>query len=280
MQSFSDRVVAYLSFNRHRFQAGQSIWAKKCMDEMTFPDEDASILRKIAFVLMLPFTFFNALLPPTTLLGGYPTFFLALGCIGLLTALINDFAALFGCQIGLSDATTATTIVALGTSLPDTMASRIAAQNEATADASITNVTGSNTVNVLLGLGIAWSVSSIYWSLQDGDSEAIAEWRLRVPLSISEEYPNGAFYVPAGDLVFSVILFSCSSVVVFCVLYIQRIIPQPIKDDETSLDETERMLRQLGGELGGPRRKLVASFFVLLWISYIIITSLKSEGLL
>ena len=70
---------------------------------------------------------------------------------GITTAFIGDFAALFGCTVGISDEITAITFVALGTSLPDTFASRTAALNEPDADAAITNVTGSNSVNVFLG---------------------------------------------------------------------------------------------------------------------------------
>lgn len=56
--------------------------------------------------------------------------------------------------------------VALGTSLPDTFASRIAAKNEKTADNAIGNITGSNSVNIFLGLGLPWVFATIYWSTQ------------------------------------------------------------------------------------------------------------------
>jgi solute carrier family 8 (sodium/calcium exchanger) len=54
----------------------------------------------------------------------------------------------------------------MGTSLPDTFASKIAAQNEKTADNAIGNVTGSNSVNVFLGLGLPWVLAAIYWQLK------------------------------------------------------------------------------------------------------------------
>ena len=54
----------------------------------------------------------------------------------------------------------------MGTSLPDTFASRIAAQKEKTADNAIGNVTGSNSVNVFLGLGLPWVLASCYWSMK------------------------------------------------------------------------------------------------------------------
>ena len=53
------------------------------------------------------------------------------------------------------------------------------------ADASIGNVTGSNAVNVFLGIGLAWSVAAIYWALQGQE-----------------------FHVSAGTLAFSVTLFT------------------------------------------------------------------------
>ena len=44
----------------------------------------------------------------------------------------------------------------------DTFASKVAAIQDETADASVGNVTGSNAVNVFLGIGIAWSIAAIY----------------------------------------------------------------------------------------------------------------------
>ena len=60
---------------------------------------------------------------------------------------------------------TAITFVALGTSLPDTFASKAAAVNEKTADNAIGNVTGSNSVNVFMGIGIPWTIAAIYHAI-------------------------------------------------------------------------------------------------------------------
>jgi len=51
---------------------------------------------------------------------------------------------LLGCVSGLSPKTTGIIIIAMGTSLPDTIASRTAALQDDTADAAIGNITGSN----------------------------------------------------------------------------------------------------------------------------------------
>jgi solute carrier family 8 (sodium/calcium exchanger) len=79
-----------------------------------------------------------------------------------MTAVISDLASIFGCLVGLEDPITAITLVALGTSMPDTFASKTAALNEKTADSSIGNINGSNSVNVFLGLGLPWVIATIY----------------------------------------------------------------------------------------------------------------------
>src|ERR1700733_11952955 len=106
--------------------------------------------------------------------SGWLTFFVSLFFIAILTAVVGDVAAIFGCLVGLKDSITAISFVALGTSLPDTFASMIAAKNSKTADDAIGNVTGSNSVNVFLGLGLPWLVAAAYW-----------EWHVsRIPLYI------------------------------------------------------------------------------------------------
>ena len=122
-----------------------------------------------------------SLVPPPSLCGGWLCFFTSLACIGLLTAIIGELASTFGCLIGLKDSVTGTkrtknvsfidayfnffaaiTLVALGTSLPDTFASKAAAIGEKYADSAVGNVTGSNSVNVFLGLGLPWLIATIY----------------------------------------------------------------------------------------------------------------------
>merc|ERR1711881_84459 len=105
--------------------------------------------------------------------------------------------------MGVPDAITAITFVALGTSLPDTFASKAAAVMDEYADASIGNVTGSNSVNVFLGLGLPWAIGAIYWVVSGSNPE----WRERYPEE-STLYPDGIFVVPAGTLSFNVMVFT------------------------------------------------------------------------
>ncbi|RMX45574.1 hypothetical protein pdam_00013109 [Pocillopora damicornis] len=102
-----------------------------------------------------------AIVPPTDIWGGWACFIASIVMIGVLTMVIGDVASHFGCTIGLADSVVAITFVALGTSLPDTFASKVAAVGDEYADSSIGNVTGSNSVNVFLGLGVAWSIAAI-----------------------------------------------------------------------------------------------------------------------
>lgn len=84
--------------------------------------------------------------------------------IGLVTYVVGDVATVLGCSLNIEESVTAITFVALGTSLPDTFASMTAARESEFADSAIGNVTGSNSVNVFLGLGIPWLMGSVYWA--------------------------------------------------------------------------------------------------------------------
>ncbi|XP_068088368.1 sodium/calcium exchanger 1 isoform X2 [Hyperolius riggenbachi] len=78
-----------------------------------------------------------AFVPPTEYWNGWACFIVSISMIGVLTAFIGDLASHFGCTIGLKDSVTAVVFVALGTSVPDTFASKVAATQDQYADASI-----------------------------------------------------------------------------------------------------------------------------------------------
>merc|ERR1712190_221736 len=120
-------------------------------------------------------------------------FFFSLVAIGGTTIVIIDFAELFGCVLGIEDSIVAITFVALGTSMPDLFASRVAAVQDEYADASIVNVTGSNSVNVFLGIGLPWTLSAVYWHIVGPTKEWVKTYGDYVA-----DYPNGAFVVKGG----------------------------------------------------------------------------------
>ena len=89
----------------------------------------------IPFVL-LSLQVFAAFIPPVEWRGGYPALGVALGILGMLMAIVKEVAHMFGCALGLSDLMTGMSIVALGTSLPDTFASQYAAIHDDSAVSS------------------------------------------------------------------------------------------------------------------------------------------------
>ncbi|XP_072546774.1 sodium/calcium exchanger 2b [Salminus brasiliensis] len=177
-----------------------------------------------------------ACVPPTEYWNGWACFIVSISVIGILTAIIGDLASHFGCTIGLKDTVTAVVFVALGTSIPDTFASKVAATQDQYADASVGNVTGSNAVNVFLGIGVAWSVAAIYWAIK-----------------------GERFRVDPGSLAFSVTLFTIFAFICMAVLLYRR---QPSIGGE------------LGGPRGS--RLLTTLLFVGLWLLYILFSSLEA----
>lgn len=87
------------------------------------------VVGKEAFVhfLAIGWNVIFAFIPPRRYLNGWLAFVIALAAIGGCTAIVAEFANLLGCAIKLKPAVTAITLVALGTSLPDTLASKISA---------------------------------------------------------------------------------------------------------------------------------------------------------
>ncbi|XP_056330028.1 sodium/calcium exchanger 2b [Danio aesculapii] len=177
-----------------------------------------------------------AFVPPTEYWNGWACFLVSITVIGLLTAVIGDLASHFGCTVGLRDTVTAVVFVALGTSIPDTFASKVAANQDQYADASIGNVTGSNAVNVFLGIGVAWSVAAVYWAVQ-----------------------GKRFYVDPGSLAFSVTLFTIFAFICMAVLLFRR---RPSIGGELGGPRVSRLLTTL--------------LFLGLWFLYILFSSLEA----
>ncbi|XP_056681455.1 sodium/calcium exchanger 1 isoform X5 [Monodelphis domestica] len=177
-----------------------------------------------------------AFVPPTEYWNGWACFIVSILMIGLLTAFIGDLASHFGCTIGLKDSVTAVVFVALGTSVPDTFASKVAATQDQYADASIGNVTGSNAVNVFLGIGVAWSIAAIYHAANGKE-----------------------FEVSPGTLAFSVTLFTIFAFINVGVLLYRR---RPEIGGELGGPRTAKIL--------------TSSLFVLLWLLYIFFSSLEA----
>ena len=272
VKGIAERAINLLGFSQQTVNMGASSWKDQWVNAFSVvaPDDDDendgeaaapaaneakggimghSVGQWVLHILTFPFKLACAIIPPTNISGGLPCFCMAIVVIGALTALIGDVANLLGCSLGIKNSVVAITFVALGTSLPDTFASMSAAQGDATADAAIGNVTGSNAVNVFLGLGLSWTLGAVYW-LNVG---VTAEWMVRYPQIVDLYQARGTpitigskigLAVPSGDLALGVIVFSINAIICITVLLVRRLF--------------------FGGELGSRMRYPTAAFFVLL----------------
>lgn len=157
------------------------------------------------------------------------------------------------------------------------------------ADSAIGNVTGSNSVNVFLGLGLAWVVASIYWTSQvkmlfffyslqwkffvnceSKDFFSIFNW-LNILIFLYNQntsnevrlifFQGVSFEVPAGSLGFSVVVFTICAIVTLILIVVRRFVGV------------------FGNaELGGPKTpKMISGIFMIsLWLVYVLLASLQT----
>jgi len=181
-------------------------WGQQFRDAFSVGGE-GEVLSPIHYLMhFLTFTWkvIFAFVPPPEYGGGWACFAVALIFIGMLTKMVEEVATLLGCSMGLEKVVTAITFVSLGTSLPDTFASKQAIEEEEYADAAVGNVTGSNSVNVFLGLGLPWVVAACYYTAKDV-----------------------CYIIPSGDLAFSVLVFAiCGVIVLGCLFFLRLGHPQ------------------------------------------------------
>jgi len=118
----------------------------------------------------------------------------------------------------------------------------VAACGDPYADASVGNVTGSNAVNVFLGIGIAWTMAAIYWA------------------AVGKTPEERLFKVKVGNLAFSVTVFSIFALFAITVLMLRR------------------RAKTIQAELGGPKvwKTFSAVIFVGLWVLYVTLAALDS----
>jgi len=248
-KEFKNSVDKMMQKANQSMMVGTSSWWEQFTEAFTVQAEDddeeegeegeekmPSCGDYIMHFLTLPWKLIFALIPPTAIYEGYPTFVVSILAIGLCTAVIGDVAGHLGCFIYLKDSVNAIAFVALGTSVPDTFASKTAAIEDETADASVGNVTGSNAVNVFLGIGIAWTMAAIYWEAQ-----------------------GKTFDVPPGSLGFSVTVFCIEAFLAILILLARR---NPAVGGE------------LGGPKA--IKTVTSGIFVFFWVFYVLISALDA----
>jgi len=245
--SVMSKILLMSNANMDSMRVHNETWAQQFKDAMVVNGgdiENASMGDYVMHLLTFPFKLVFSIIPPAGMGGGWPCFFVSLLMIGIVVIIVSDLADIFGCLVGLQKEVTAITFVALGTSLPDTFASKAAAVNEKTADNAIGNITGSNSVNVFLGIGIPWTIAAIYHAIYN---------------------PEVGFEVKAGALSFSVILYTICAIMGIGLIMARRFLPI------------------FGSaELGGSKWGKYASsaFLVFLWFAYVVLSSLQTYGII
>ena len=83
-------------------------------------------------------------------------------------------------------------------------------------------------------------------------ADSVAGWH------VIDDFPDGAFWVAAGSLNFSVTVFTLCSICAFALLALRR--------------------KRHGGELGGKHKNLVGLALVGLWATYVVFSAMEVYG--
>ncbi|OON16508.1 Sodium/calcium exchanger protein [Opisthorchis viverrini] len=161
---------------------------------------------------------------------------------------------MLGCVAALKTAVTGITLVAIGTSLPDAFASRTAARLDDSADNSIGNITGSNSVNVFLGLGVPWVISAIDATLR-GKQFCVST--------------SGV--CEASMLFLGMALLCLGNLICRRKVRVLSFCPQPLL-----------FFQVFAGELGGPvcSKWISGLGCITLWIIYVLVLSLRAYDII
>ncbi|XP_024369000.1 magnesium/proton exchanger 1 isoform X3 [Physcomitrium patens] len=222
-----------------KMQFLDAIFIEKHVDE-SGKDHSPIAVDCVGHLIILPWRFLFAFLPPPMLLNGWPAFMCALAFITVISCFLIKLANSFGCVTGVSDYVLALTILAVGTSWPDLIASKIAAKHLPTADSAIANINASNCINVYVGTGIPWLLQSFYNKLQ-----------------LDEE-----FRVPSVGIGFSLMLFLVTFVLCQIVVVGRRFIFEG----------------ELGGPRKWAWAS--SFYFIFLWLIFVIFSCLRNYNLL
>jgi K+-dependent Na+/Ca+ exchanger-like protein len=121
---------------------------------------NASCLIKILHLCFLPVTFAFYCTVPDVRLSKYhnmywPSFVLCIVWVAILCFFMVEYGSHAGCLLGINPVVMGLLVLAVGTSVPDTLGS-MAMARAGKADAAIANAIGSNVFDILLGLGLPW----------------------------------------------------------------------------------------------------------------------------
>ncbi|XP_010038221.1 magnesium/proton exchanger [Eucalyptus grandis] len=198
-------------------------------------------LRMLWQSLLAPWRLMFALVPPCQIAHGWFAFICSLTFISGIAYVVTKLTDLISCVTGINAYVIAFTALATGTSWPDLVASKIAAERQTTADSAIANITCSNSVNIYVGIGVPWLINTAYNFIM-----------YREPLRIQN----------AAGLSFSLIVFFSTSVGCISVLVLRRL----------------TLGAELGGPK--PWAWLTSVYLMLLWVIFLVLSSLKVSGII
>ncbi|KNA21464.1 hypothetical protein SOVF_042990 isoform A [Spinacia oleracea] len=223
-----------------------SLWKQQFVDAAMFEHKklESICLRSVRFIwylLLLPWRVMFAFVPPYRIAHGWIAFICSLLFISGIAYIVTKFTDMISCVTGINPYVIAFTVLAAGTSWPDLVASKIAAERQTTADSAIANITCSNSVNIYVGIGIPWLIDTTY-----------NYFAYHEPLRIES----------AEGLSFSLLVYFCTSVGCISVLVLRRLV----------------FGAELGGPRLWAW--ISCGFFMFLWLIFVTLSSLKVSGLL
>lgn len=191
--------------------------------------------------LVAPWKLLFAFVPPYQITHGWIAFICSLCFISGIAYIVTRLTDLISCVTGINSYVIAFTALASGTSWPDLVASKIAAERQKTADSAIANITCSNSVNIYVGIGVPWLIDTLYNYIAYGE-----------PLYIEN----------AEGLSFSLLVFFSTSVGCILVLVLRRIV----------------FGGELGGPRHWAW--VTCAYFMSLWLIFVVLSSLKVSGII
>ena len=112
MKSIANKMANLINADLDAISVVKKTWSQQFHEAMNVNGGDianASTGDYVAHFIAFPWKVLFAFLPPPHILGGWLCFCCSLFVIGILTAIVGDAAAIFGCLVGLKDSVTAIT---------------------------------------------------------------------------------------------------------------------------------------------------------------------------
>lgn len=184
------------------------VWLQQFRDALTLKDHKTRrnsmillrVMRIVWQLILLPWRLLFAFVPPCDIAHGWVAFSFSLCFITGISYVLTKLTDLISCVTGINPYVIAFTALASGTSWPDLVASKIAAERQETADSAIANITCSNSANLFVGIGVPWFINTVYNTIAFGE-----------PLQVK-----------AGELSFSLVVFFITFVLCMVAIVLRR----------------------------------------------------------